>query len=154
MGEVHEFIAKTLGDRERVSGLFFPPKEKREMKKRFEKLDFTVLSPGDKLIIQTPKIIGDADVVSLARMARRFLTDPHESVLIVPDRFVFFLLKKGSSLEVELKNGKAKKKEIIKEFDKVSEKKYGSLSPSYYHGAEEMLDYLNEKLDTVDLDNG
>jgi len=49
---------------------------------------------------------------------------------------------------------KDKKKKIIKEFDKISEKKYGSLSPNYYLGAEEMLDYLNEKLGVLDLGNG
>ena len=74
-------------------------------KKKFEKLDFAVLDPGDKLIIQTPKTIQMVDRVRLIDMSRKFLTDPYENVMVVPEGFVFFLLKEGSDLEVRVKNG-------------------------------------------------
>jgi uncharacterized membrane protein len=71
-------------------------------KKKFEKLDFTVIDPGDKLIIQYPKILGAVYVERLIVMARKFLRDPHENVLVAPSDFKFFLLKKGSDLRVEI----------------------------------------------------
>lgn len=72
-------------------------------KKKLEKLPFTVLDPGDKLIIQHPKTINMVDRVRLLDSSRRFLSHPEETVLVVPEDFVFFLLKKGSNLEVRVK---------------------------------------------------
>lgn len=70
-------------------------------KSQFEKLDFTVIKPGDKLIVQPPNPLTSEQGRNLGIMLRAFMDKPTENILIIPEGFRLFLLKKGTVVELE-----------------------------------------------------
>lgn len=56
---------------------------------------------GDKLIAKVPKTLAAVDFSKLATTLKRFMSNPKENILIIPEGFQLFLLRKEARFELE-----------------------------------------------------